>query len=110
MSRRIAFKSEIKDLDLAINALKALDYAYEFKNSSQTRISITGGKLRGASINLSNGEVESDSDYHSHEDLGGLRQAYSEAEFRRVANRQGASIESRVVTNGSIEILCRMQG
>jgi hypothetical protein len=64
-----------------------------------------------ATINLKTGEVESDSDYHSKGDLGGLRQAYSEAQCRQVIQRQGATIESRTVNAKSeIKMLVRMTG
>jgi len=108
MSHRIKYRSEIKDPELAVQALTASKMAYE---QSGNIIRITSGALARATIDLSTGEVESDSDYHSKEDLGSLRQAYSEAEVRRVMQRQGAQVESRrVLDNGDVKILCRMHG
>lgn len=109
MSRRVSFRSEIKDRDLAISALTSLEYSYQARG--EDGLDITSGPLTRAHINLRTGEVESDSDYHSHADLGGLRQAYSEAEFRRVAQRQGATIESRTVNaRNEVKLMVRMTG
>lgn len=109
MSRRVTFRSELKDRDLAIQALQSLKYSYDESGSST--LLITSGPMARATINFKTGEVEGDSDYHSKGELGGLRQAYSEAEFRRVTQRQGASIESRTVNErNEIKIRVRMTG
>jgi hypothetical protein len=110
MSRRVTFRSELKDRDLTIQALKSLNYSYN-ETGSNTLL-ITSGPMNRATINLSTGEVEGDSDYHTRGELGGLRQAYSEAEFRRITQRQGATIESREVnaSNQVIRLLVRMTG
>lgn len=108
MSRRISFKSEIRDKDLAINALKSLNYGYRDAGES---LVLTSGPLNRATIDLRSGEVVSDSDWHDKSALGGLRQAYSEAEIQRQIHREGATIESRSVNAaGQIKILCRMTG
>jgi hypothetical protein len=107
MSRRITYKSQIKDRDLAITALTDLQVSY--RDLGEDQIQITSGAMSRAIINLKTGEVVSDSDYHNHEDLGGLRQAYSEADVRRVMNRQGATQESRtVLANGDVKLRVRM--
>jgi hypothetical protein len=109
MSRRVTFRSELKDRDLTIQALKSLNYSYT--ESGRDTLLITSGPMNRATINLKSGEVEGDSDFHSKGELGGLRQAYSEAEFRRVTQRQGAVIESRdVLSNGQIKMRVRMTG
>jgi len=112
MSHRVTFKSNITDPDLAKAAL--IDCKMPFEPLSENVVRITGGPMANATINLQTGEAVSDSDYHSRadlEDLGGLRQAYSEAEFRRQAVRQGATIESRKINeHGEVKILCRMHG
>lgn len=109
MSRRITYSSQITDRDLAISALKIMDMSYQ--DIGQDRLQITSGPLNRATINLKTGEVESDTDFHSKDDLGGLRQAYSEAEVTRAINREGAQIESRKITQaGDVKILCRMHG
>lgn len=109
MSRRVSFSSSIKDRDLAISALDALKYSY--RAEGENVLSLTSGPLSRATIDLRTGDVVSDSDYHSRSDLGGLRQAYSEAEVRRVIQRQGSTIESRRVTdNGDVKLLVRMVG
>ena len=109
MSHRISFKSEIKDKDLAVAALKALKYDYTESGAS---LRITSGKLNRATINLKTGEVESDSDYHSKDDLGGIRQAYSEAEFTRQINKDKSFVveDRRVNSKGEIKIRCRSIG
>lgn len=109
MSRRVTFRSELKDRDLTIQALNALQYTYS--EAGNNTFLITSGPMNRASINLKTGEVEGDSDFHSKGELGGLRQAYSEAEARRIAQRQGAVIESRNVNDrGEIKIRVRMTG
>lgn len=107
MSRRISFKSEIKDPDLALKALDSLDMSYRHTGDT---IQIMSGTLQGCTVNLKTGEVIGDSDYHTGK-LGALRQAYSEQDFRRAAARSGNTIESRTVNaKGEIKILCRMTG
>lgn len=108
MSRRVTFKSELKDRELAIQALQSKGYSFDEGGNT---LLITSGPLARATINFKTGEVESDSDYHSKSELGGLRQAYSEAECKRVIQRQGATIESRTVNQkNEIELLVRMTG
>jgi|SRR6185369_3357224 len=109
MSRRVSFSSSIKDRDLAIAALDSLKYSY--RSEGDNILHLTSGPLSRATIDLRTGEVISDSDYHSRADLGGLRQAYSEAEVRRVIQRQGSTIESRKVNErGEVKMLVRMVG
>jgi hypothetical protein len=108
MSHRITYRSDIKDGELAAKALASLGYTYE---ESRDSLRITSGPMNRAVIDLKTGEVVGDSDFHSHDMLGGLRQAYSEAEVLRVMQRQGAQLETRhVLENGDVEILCRMYG
>ncbi len=109
MSRRVTFRSELKDRDLTIQALNALQYTYS--EVGKDVLQITSGPLNRASINLKTGDVEGDSDWHTRDGLGGIRQAYSEAEFNRITQRQGAIIEKRdVIEGGKIKILVRMTG
>lgn len=109
MSRRVTFRSELKDRDLTIQALNALQYTYS--EVVKDTLHITSGPMNRATINLKTGDVEGDSDWHTKGELGGLRQAYSEAEFRRITQRQGAIIESRTaIDGGKIKILVRMTG
>jgi hypothetical protein len=110
MSHRVTFRSELKDRELAIQALKSLNYSFDEAAGGNTLL-ITSGPMARATINLKTGDVEGDTDFHSKNVLGGLRQAYSEAEFLRVQQRQGATIESRHVNErGEIKILVRMTG
>jgi len=109
MSRRVTFRSELKDRDLAVQALQALKY--NFDEAGNSTLLITSGPMSRATINFKTGEVEGDSDFHTKGELGGLRQAYSEAEFRRITQRQGATIESRTVNGkNEVEMLVRMTG
>lgn len=104
MSHRVTFRSEIRDRELAIQALEASKISYQFATDDQNRILLLSGHLRGASINLKTGEVESDTDIHNRDELGSLRQAYSEAEFRRESARKGATVENRsVVTHNGVQ-------
>jgi len=107
MSRRVTTKTEIKDRDLAIQALKNAGMNY---TESGKTIRITSGRMANATIDLTTGEVTGDSDYgHSSGVLGGLRQGYAEAKYRAECVKQGITISSRTVErNGDIVLLCRM--
>lgn len=105
MSHRVTYKSEMKDADLAISALKATKNT-SIKDGNILRI--TAGPLNRASLNLTTGEWATDSDYHHKaDDFGLVNQAYSEAEFTREAVRQGVTITSREIQNGEIVLRCR---
>lgn len=107
MSRRVTTKTEIKDRDLAIQALKGAGMTYREQGKT---LFITSGRMANASIDLTTGEVTGDSDYgHNSGTLGGLRQSYGEAKYRAECLKQGISITSRhVEKNGDVVLMCRM--
>lgn len=105
MSHKVTYKSEMKDADLMISALKKTGHTYTREGNS---LRITSGALNRASINLSTGDIVSDTDWRQKtNDFNVLRQAYSEEEFTREAIRKGVTIESRTVVDGVIQIRCR---
>jgi type II secretory pathway pseudopilin PulG len=94
MSRRIAQKTEIKDLALAIQALKQAGIAYRVAGSE---IYLTSGDFENARIDLKTGTISGDSDFgHSEDKFGELRQHYSEAMVRHEYLKTGTSIDSRI--------------
>ncbi len=105
MSRRVTTKTEIKDKDLAVQAMKAAGLQYQDQGES---LHITSGKMRGAIVDLRTGDISGDSDYgHTTEGLGMLRMHYGEAKYRRECLRQGITIESRTLNKaGEVELIC----
>lgn len=105
MSHRVTYKSELRDRDLTIQALAAIGCSY--RNEGATKLVAIGSPLDGATIDLSTGEIVGDTDFHTRDQLGVLRQHYSEAEFRRMAILQGVTVETRQVTQEQvIELYC----
>lgn len=108
MSHRVTVQSEIKDREIAIQALKSSKI--EYREAGDT-IHMLSGDFNGANINLKTGTITSGDVDHYVGDvakLGVLRQAYSEAKFRSEAFKQGISVESReVLQNGEIKLRCR---
>lgn len=104
MSHRVTTQTEIKDRDLAIQALKKAGLGYSEVGSN---IQITSGRMANATINLDTGLISGDTDYgHNSETLGMLRQAYGEAKYVRECNKQGVMIEGRnVEKNGDIVLM-----
>ena len=96
MSHRITYESKITDRDLAISALKSLGASYQDLNGVLT---ITSGSLNRASIDLANGKINTDSDWHKKDAISQLKVAYTEADARRDYNRTGVSIVGRQVVN-----------
>lgn len=106
MSHRVTTQTEIKDKTLAIQALKAAGYSY---SESGNTLRITSGPLNRAAIDLRTGEVSGDTDYHTKDDLGALRQNYAEAKYLKECNMQGILVESReVLSNGVVRLHCSM--
>lgn len=107
MSRRVTTKTEIKDKDLAVQAMKAAGLQYQDQGES---LYITSGPMRGATIDLRSGSISGDSDYgHTTEGLGMLRMHYGEAKYRRECLKQGITVESRSLNKaGEIELICNM--
>jgi len=104
MSRRITTKTEIKDKDLAGQALKTLGYDYRTNGDT---ITITSGPLSHATINLKTGDTNSDSDYgHGDDSFGILKQHYMEAFLRKEYLRTGIRIEERNMVGQTIRMVC----
>lgn len=107
MSHRVTLQSKMTDKELCKTALESTGHTFVENNDILT---ITGGKLNRATINTKSGLVESDSDFHSKEQLGVIRQAYAEASFRQLAFRKGASIQDRsVIKHNGVEGVIRLQ-
>lgn len=111
MSHRITTKTEIKDKKLAIQAIKTAGWGHTVEGST---IRFHDGPMSRASLNLSTGEVVGDTDIHrrrDHTGLGALNQLYSEAKFRREAQRQGHEIVARTTDKqGRIHLRCKIHG
>ena len=110
MSHRITYESKIVDRDLAVAALKSLSVAYQDLNNGILKV--TSGPLNRATINLTTGKIESDSDWSHSEHINSLKIAYTEADARRDYNRTGVSIVSRQVVKyqgveGVVLLNCR---
>jgi hypothetical protein len=108
MSKRVTTKTDIKDKNFAIAAMKNAGLAYE--EMGDTVLRITSGALANASIDLTTGVISGDTDYgHRKEVFGSLRKHYSEVKFRHEAQREGVQIKQRIEQkDGSIKLLCRM--
>jgi hypothetical protein len=103
MSHRVTSKTCIKNKALAISALKIAGMSYQEQGNS---LQITSGKARRAVINLTTGDITGDSDLHSVDTLGALRQNYSEAEVIQTNMVQGHSKESReVMQDGRVRLV-----
>lgn len=104
MSKRITTETEIKDMEIAQKALR--DAGMTFK-ADGSYIHITSGALANATINLTTGLVEGDSDFkHTKSSLGILRQHYAEAKLVHELAKQGGYVESRNVNKeGEIELI-----
>lgn len=107
MSHRVTFQSQMTDKELCKTALEKTGHSFAENGDMLT---VTSGTLNRATINTKSGEIVSDSDYHRKEQLGALRQAYAEAQFRQSAFRKGASIQSRtVVERDGVKGVVRLQ-
>lgn len=107
MSHRVTTQTEIKDKEIAINALQLAKMSYE---DSGDNLRITSGDLRNAVIDLNTGLISGDTDYrHNPEKLGALRQFYGEAKYRAECLKTGISITGRELDKeGNIVLMCRM--
>jgi hypothetical protein len=104
MSVRVTQKTEIKDKELAIQALKLAGVTY---NISGNTLSLHGGSLNGCRIDLSTGDISGDSDYgHTAEKIGIVRQYYSEAKVRHDLAIQGHTVESKEIVKGDVILHC----
>ena len=105
MSHRITTKTQMINKNLATSALEMAGLSYTEEGASVLRI--TSGGLRNATINLTNGDVVGDTDYHGRGTLGALRKFYSEAQIRERCQLEGHTIEDRqVLQDGRIRLVC----
>jgi len=93
MSHRVTTNTEIKDADLAQDALKRAGYSFDIRGNS---ILITSGDMNGATIDLRSGVISGDSDMgHRSDRFGALRQFYSEAKVTKETQKAAGYIEQR---------------
>ena len=104
MSHRVTQKTDITNKELATTALKNVGWSFVEQSNSVLRI--TSGPMSHSTIDLRTGTVTGDSDWHSRDTLGALRQHYSEALVQQENLKKGAMVESReVLANGDIRIV-----
>jgi hypothetical protein len=107
MSHRVDIKTKITQKPIALKALQKKGWDFVDQGNS---IRIQGGPMKGASINLTTGDVVGDSDWHDKATLGGLNQGYAEALVEDEISRANGIIQSRTVgSDGSVVILASMQ-
>lgn len=107
MSHRVTTKTEIKDKNLAVKAIQNAGMSYRDLGNNQ--LEITSGKLNRARINLATGEVVGDTDYHTEETLGMLRQGYAVVKYKEELTKQGAYVNSETTNeDGEIILHCVM--
>ncbi len=103
MSHRTTLSTEIKEKNLAIQALKLAGWRYTEEGES---LRIISGPMSRSVINLRTGKITGDTDWHSRGQLGALNKHYMEAKIRSEAIKKGATIESReVLKNGDIRLV-----
>jgi hypothetical protein len=103
MSHRVTVETEIKDKELAIQALKKAGVSYSEGGNTLT---ITSGPMRHCSIDLTSGRITGDTDQgHTREVLGLLRQNYAEAKWRLEAHREGIEVQQTLQENGNIILM-----
>lgn len=103
MSRRITTKTKMTNRDLAIDAIKMAGYSYQVSGNA---ITITSGPMSRARLDLRTGTISGDSDWHTTDTLGALKQNYSEAAVRQQCRKTGATIESReVMKDGKVRMV-----
>lgn len=107
MSHRITTKTSMTDKALAEKALQLAGMTYQSQGNT---VSITGGSLRGARLDLRTGVITGDTDWHTGH-MDDLKRSYAEAEFTQKVELEGHTIESReVLQNGDVKLLVRAFG
>lgn len=107
MSHRVTTQTEIKDKGIAIKALQKAGYTFDDQG---TRLFVTSGPMRNATIDLSTGAVSGDTDYghgRGDESLGALKMYYAEQKYTAECHKQGITIMERTVDSKTGEILLR---
>ncbi len=107
MSRRITTQTEMKDREHVEAACKLKGITYAVSGNT---IRFDSGSLRGATLNLTTGEIIGDSDWHKRNDLGALHQAYAEAAYTSQLLKTGGYVESRTVEKEDIVLVCVAHG
>lgn len=105
MSHKVTYTTKMNNLDLLKKALDSLSLAYKLNKGL-----LEVGSRKPFTIDPATGSITGDSDYIHKDLLDKISQSYSEQEFLAKAYEQGASIESRQVVDGNIEIYCRLYG
>lgn len=106
MSRVIENRTEIKDKELAFEALRQAGINYDVKGET---IFLTSGPLMNSYIDLKTGHIRGDSDHgHTKEMFGLLHQHYSVAKVRQEYLRAGATIEN-VTTDAEGTVIMEWQ-
>lgn len=93
MSHRVTTQTDMKDVSILSAICKKQNIAFE---QSGNMVTFQGGQLRGATLNLTTGQMVGDSDVHGRGDtiLGSLRQSYAHEMVRREALKNGVTIMS----------------
>lgn len=93
MSRIITTQTQIKDKELAVLACSQAGISFRDEGD---QLIFTSGSLAHARLDLTTGNISGDTDFgHSKSSLGVLRQFYSEAQFKREAQKIGTTITER---------------
>jgi len=101
MSHKITINTEITDQAAIERACKDHDWAYEI---NKDRVSFQGGPLRGATLNMKNGAISGDSDFHSKAAAVTFGIAYSEALWMNRISEGGYLEERVVLADGTIRL------
>lgn len=107
MSHRITSKTEMTDRALAEKSLRLAGMTFQTQGNT---ISITGGSLRGARLDLRTGVITGDTDWHQGH-MDDLKQSYAEAKVLQTIEMEGHTVENReVLQNGAVKLLVRAFG
>lgn len=104
MSHRVTTETEMKDAAVTKEVLRKAGMDF---NESGDQLYITSGPLQHATIDLKTGRISGDTDWHSKDSLGMLRQSYGEGKYLQELSKQGGMVTSRSVDkNGNIVLMC----
>lgn len=106
MSHRITTQTKVTDREIAEAALNKAGWAFRTSGNS---ISIQGGPLNRATIDLATGKISGDTDWHSSDTLGSLNRYYGEAMVEKQVMESGGYIEGeRIETEDSIILVANV--
>lgn len=107
MSHKIDIKTTITQKEPAKKALQKKGWNFQELGNS---LRINSGPMSGATINLNDGSIIGDTDWHDRNKLGALNQGYAEALVEDDIMRQGGDIlERQVMKDGTIKIRASMR-